>query len=66
MTELLSQYVPDVVIESDVGSELSYQLSEKYSNVFQKMFKELEEKSNEMGVQSYGISLTTLEEVFMK
>lgn len=66
MTNLLSKYVPDVVVESDIGSELSYQLSEQYSKVFQSMFKELETRSAELGIQSYGISLTTLEEVFMK
>ena len=30
---------------------------------FPQLFKELEERSKELGVESYGISLTTLEEV---
>lgn len=45
---------------------MSYQLSEDFSSVFQTMLKELEQKSLELDILSYGVSLTTLEEVFMK
>lgn len=58
--------MPDVKVEYDVGTELSYQLSDKCSQIFNKIFSELESRSNELGVDSYGVSLTTLEEVFMK
>lgn len=56
----------DIQVECDVGTELSYQLSDKCSHMFSKIFSELEIRSNELGVDSYGVSLTTLEEVFMK
>lgn len=53
-------------VENSVGSELTYVLNENQSPLFEEMLHELEQKSDELGITSYGISLTTLEEVFMK
>lgn len=66
ITHLLQRYIPDVQVDGDIGTELSYKLSEAHSSVFHRMFRELEDRSVELGVDSYGISLTTMEEVFMK
>lgn len=68
VTQLLQRYIPDIQANDigDIGTELSYQLSEANSNTFHTMFRELEDRSDELGIDSYGISLTTLEEVFMK
>lgn len=66
VTHLLQQYIPDIQADGDVGTELSYQLAEENSKRFHAMFTELEDRSVELGVDSYGISLTTLEEVFLK
>lgn len=66
VTHLLQRYIPDIRVDGDVGTELSYQLAEENSKTFHTMFSELEDRSVELGVDSYGISLTTLEEVFMK
>lgn len=49
-----------------MGSELTYLLNEDQSSVFERMFRDLENNSEELGITSYGVSLTTLEEVFMK
>lgn len=66
ITNLLQKYIPDVAVENDVGTELSYLLSNASSDVFRDMFSELEERIDELRVESYGVSLTTMEEVFMK
>lgn len=66
VTNLLKKYIPDVEKESEVGTELSYLLDDKNVLVFQKMLQELENNSEELNIESYGISLTTLEEVFLK
>lgn len=66
VTHLLQRYIPDVQVDVDIGTELSYLLSEANSKLFHNMFRELEDRSIELGVDSYGISLTTMEEVFMK
>lgn len=53
-------------MEGDVGSELTYSLGEEQCHLFENMLKDLEDNSQRLGIRSYGISLTTLEEVFMK
>lgn len=49
-----------------VGSELCYLLPDELSGLFEPMLKELEIRQNELGLTSFGISATTLEDVFMK
>ncbi|CAH0545633.1 unnamed protein product [Brassicogethes aeneus] len=66
VTALLKKYIPNIEVEGDVGSELTYSLEEEQSQVFESMLKELENNFEKLGVRSYGISLTTLEEVFLK
>ena len=66
ITQLLRKYIPDVEVFSHVGSELTYQLSEHESGKFEEMLHDLENNTTSLGVLSYGVSLTTLEEVFMK
>uniref|UniRef100_A0A6P7GKL5 ATP-binding cassette sub-family A member 3-like n=1 Tax=Diabrotica virgifera virgifera TaxID=50390 RepID=A0A6P7GKL5_DIAVI len=66
VTQLLKKYIPDIEINSNVGSELTYLLVDDHVHVFEPMLRELETESEMLGIRSYGISLTTLEEVFMK
>lgn len=48
------------------GSELTYILSNEHVTKFPAMLKEFEEKRESFNVSSYGLSVTSLEEVFMK
>lgn len=66
VTALLRKYIPSIKVETNVGSELSYVLAENESEIFEQMLSDLENNSKKLGVNSYGISLTTMEEVFMK
>ncbi|XP_072399805.1 phospholipid-transporting ATPase ABCA3-like isoform X2 [Diabrotica undecimpunctata] len=66
VTELLKKFIPEIEIHSNVGSELTYLLSENNAPVFEALLKQIEKESYELGIRSYGISLTTMEEVFMK
>lgn len=63
---MVSSIVFPFQVHSNIGSELTYLLSESRSSKFEPMLKDLEEHSERLGILSYGISLTTLEEVFMK
>ncbi|XP_058837017.1 phospholipid-transporting ATPase ABCA3-like [Topomyia yanbarensis] len=63
---ILRRYIPDVRVETDIGSELSFVLKEDYIKLFQQMLEELETQMERCGITSYGISLTTMEEVFLK
>lgn len=66
VTSQLSKYIPNIKVEADVGTELSYLLDEQNISVFQSMLQDLETNSEALDIESYGISLTTLEEVFLK
>jgi ATP-binding cassette, subfamily A (ABC1), member 3 len=66
VTNLLRNYIPNIKIDAEIGTELSYLLDDTNVSVFQEMLRELEMNSEVLEIESYGISLTTLEEVFLK
>ena len=66
VTELLKSHVNGLELDSNVGSELSYILPDNQANKFPDMFAELEERHKELHIASYGLSVTTMEEVFIK
>lgn len=66
VTSLLHEFIPNLSVDQNIGSELSYLLSEDHSSLFEAMLSKLEENKNKLGLLSYGVSLTTMEEVFMK
>uniref|UniRef100_A0A1I8Q220 ABC transporter domain-containing protein n=1 Tax=Stomoxys calcitrans TaxID=35570 RepID=A0A1I8Q220_STOCA len=66
LTALLRKYVPNIQPEADIGAELSYQLPDTYSHLFEEMFSDLERESDNLKLNGYGVGITSLEEVFMK
>ncbi|CAI5452156.1 unnamed protein product [Caenorhabditis angaria] len=65
-TSIISQYIPNIEVYSFIGQEATYLLSSDYRPIFPKLFKELESNQKAMGVTSFGVSVTTMEEVFLK
>jgi len=59
-------HVPGVRLESNVGAELSFVLPKEQSANFEKLFTDLESYQTALGINSFGASVTTLEEVFLK
>ncbi|POM61236.1 ABC transporter ABCA1 lipid exporter family, partial [Phytophthora palmivora] len=66
VTNLIKSYVPSAELLSNVGSEIAFQLPQKSSPMFAPMFTDMDNKMGTLGLLSYGISATTLEEVFIK
>ena len=66
LTKAIEGVVKGSKLEGDIGKELKYQLPQDQSTNFETLFKMLEDQKTEYGVESFGISLTTLEEVFLK
>ncbi|KAG2519334.1 hypothetical protein BBO99_00005689 [Phytophthora kernoviae] len=62
----LKKYVPGAKCLSSSGSELVFQLPAVSSEAFPSMLEQLDTDMQELGVQQYGISVTTLEEVFLR
>lgn len=65
VTKILEEFIPNIEMTANVGTELSFKLPEKYSKAFEGMLRKVEEQSQKLGILGYGISVTTLEEVFL-
>ncbi|XP_045497087.1 phospholipid-transporting ATPase ABCA1-like [Colias croceus] len=66
VTKFFKTYVPDVRENTNIGSELTYILPNEHVSKFPNMLKKFEEEKAALKVSSYGLSVTSLEEVFMK
>eukprot|EP00002_Diphylleia_rotans_P010817 TRINITY_DN2139_c0_g1_i4.p1 TRINITY_DN2139_c0_g1~~TRINITY_DN2139_c0_g1_i4.p1 ORF type:complete len:1384 (+),score=248.88 TRINITY_DN2139_c0_g1_i4:167-4318(+) len=66
VTGFLMQYSPEIRLLSNVGAELSYVIPLSSSHIFGRLFSAFEQNKDGLLVDSYGISVTTLEEVFLR
>ncbi|CAD5114243.1 DgyrCDS3384 [Dimorphilus gyrociliatus] len=66
LTKVIKNFVEEAKIESNISAELSFILPQKSTNKFEAMFKTLEENKESLGINSFGASVTTMEEVFLK
>ncbi|XP_047959280.1 ABC transporter A family member 1 [Salvia hispanica] len=79
--DIVYSHIPSATCVSDVGNEISFKLPLASSSSFESMFREIEScmqrsspnlenpnygRSDFLGIESYGISITTLEEVFLR
>lgn len=64
--KFIKSRIPDAKKMQEVSSEISYQLSTASSKLFKQFFQEFDDNLKELGIRSYGVGITTLEEVFLK
>ncbi|KAF7819038.1 ABC transporter A family member 1 isoform X1 [Senna tora] len=80
-SDIVRRHVPSATCVSEVGTEISFRLPLLSSPAFESMFREIEsclrksvsnlestdnDEKGSLGIESYGISVTTLEEVFLR
>lgn len=63
---VLQDFAPDAKIESEEQAEVTFILSEEYLEKFDKIFRRLENDAETLQISSFGCSISTLEEVFLK
>lgn len=69
VTSFVTQCIPDASMIRQHGMELSYTLPMKDADKFASLFQELEQEQandNGLGIKNYGVSMPTLEEVFLR
>lgn len=66
VNNLVVNMVRDAKLLTDVGTELTFQLPFTASKQFQSLFEKIDAEQKNLGIRSYGVSVTTLEEVFIK
>ena len=62
---LIHKHIPDSQVLSDVSAEFALQLPMQSAPKFQNLFDELDQNLSKLGISTYGVSVTTLEEVFL-
>ncbi|NWW43952.1 ABCAA protein, partial [Pedionomus torquatus] len=65
VTSLVKRYIPNVIFSGHSQYELRYKLPLENVNKFPDLFRDLDSCSDQ-GVINYGVSMTTLEDVFLR
>lgn len=63
---IVQKHLKDAKVLNDVSAECTFQIPLSASALFSNFFKELELHKSELKIEAYGISVTTLEEVFIR
>ncbi|RCN44475.1 hypothetical protein ANCCAN_09542 [Ancylostoma caninum] len=63
---LLQRHVNGVMLQSFVGQEATFLISARWKSKFPKMFADLESAQTDLGISSFGVATTTMEEVFLR
>lgn len=66
ISRLVRHHIPNASLESSAGAELSFILPKESTHRFESLFAKLEKKQKELGIASFGASVTTMEEVFLR
>lgn len=66
LNEIVKRHVANSKLERYHGQEVSYTLPMNSISKFQPLFEELEKTKKSIGLEYISISMTTLEEVFLK
>ena len=64
--EIIESFIPSAIFNQNVGSELKYTLPVGEINRYSILFEELEDRNEELGIMSYGVRSTTMEEIFLR
>ncbi|XP_070340897.1 phospholipid-transporting ATPase ABCA3-like isoform X5 [Equus asinus] len=66
VSAMIQSHIPDATLENCTGAELSFILPKEYAHRFEALFNDLEKTQKQLGIASFGASITTMEEVFLK
>ncbi|KAF2069523.1 hypothetical protein CYY_009160 [Polysphondylium violaceum] len=66
VSSFVHRYIPEALILSDAGTELSYRLPTSSMPSFVNFFRDLDSNKHNLGISTFGISVTTMEEVFLR
>ncbi|EPQ04799.1 ATP-binding cassette sub-family A member 3 [Myotis brandtii] len=66
ISKLIYYHIPSAALEKNVMNELSFLLPKEYTHRFEALFTDLERRHTELGIASFGVTITTMEEVFFR
>ena len=66
ITAFIQRFIPTIALERESISEMIFGIRRTESKYIGKLIHALDEESTDVGIESYGLSMTTIEEVFLK
>ena len=66
LTRVFKEQVPEAKLERVSGAEVSYIIPFQSSGKFPQLFSLLDDTADQLGINGYGATITTMEEVFLK
>ncbi|XP_015853152.2 ATP-binding cassette sub-family A member 17-like isoform X4 [Peromyscus maniculatus bairdii] len=66
LSSVIYYHIPDAILESRIGEEVIFILPKETMPRFEALFTDLEQKQTELGISALGVSVTTMEEVFIR
>jgi len=67
VTQFIQEYVPNIVLERQSAAELVYGIKRTgESKEIEGLINALDQKKETIGINSYGLSMTTIEDVFLR
>ncbi|ODM97870.1 ATP-binding cassette sub-family A member 3 [Orchesella cincta] len=66
LTDFIRDYVPEAMPIRSAGKELTFSLPENKSTEFPALFDAIETQQRELGVESFGARLTSMEDIFIR
>ena len=65
-TDLVKNCIPTSSIKSNASGELIFSLPAAESTSFGTLFESLEKRKTELNIGNFGLSITTMEDVFLR
>ena len=66
VSELVKKIIPAAEVKSNASGELIFSLPTAESKSFGDLFEALEQKKLDLDIGNFGLSITTMEDVFLK
>ncbi|CAF4258949.1 unnamed protein product, partial [Rotaria sordida] len=66
ITQFIQQHVSNVVLERESAAELVYGIKRGESKQIERLINALDQNKETIGINSYGLSMTTIEDVFLR
>ncbi|CAF4401585.1 unnamed protein product, partial [Rotaria sordida] len=66
ITQFIQQHVGNVVLERESAAELVYGIKRGESKQIERLINALDQNTQTIGINSYGLSMTTIEDVFLR
>ncbi|XP_066132948.1 phospholipid-transporting ATPase ABCA3-like [Saccopteryx bilineata] len=66
ISAVIQCHIPDATLGKYTGAKLSFTLPKKHVHRFEALFDDMKERKRELGIARFDVSITTMEEVFLK